>query len=76
MILPTKHIPTAHSLLGVAALVLSSLERPRTLTALWDRLCTEPQVGTFGRLILALDLLYAVGAVDFDEGLLRRTVTR
>lgn len=76
MILPTKHIPTAHSLLGVAALVLSSLERPRTLTALWDRLRAEPRVGTFGRLILALDLLYTVGAVDYDGGLLRRTVAR
>lgn len=72
MILPTKHIPTGHSLLGVGAIVLAALERPRTITALWEQLRSVPEVGTFARLVLALDLLYALGAVDLDDGLLRR----
>lgn len=72
MILPTKHIPTGHSLLGVGAIVLDALERPRTVSALWDGVRSRPEVGTFGRLVLALDLLYAVGAVELDDGLLRR----
>jgi hypothetical protein len=72
MILPTKHIPTSHSLLGVGARVLAALERPRTLVSLWDHLREQPEVGTFARLVLALDMLYAIEAVDLEGGLLHR----
>lgn len=72
MILPTKHIPTRHSFLGVGAMVLHALDRPKTVTALWDHLRVHAEVGTFARLVLAVDLLYAVGAVDLEDGLLRR----
>lgn len=72
MILPTKHIPTGHSLLGVGAIILGALERPRTVSSLWDHLRGRPEVGTFSRLVLAVDLLYALGAVELDDGLLRR----
>ena len=72
MILPTKHIPTGHSLLGVGAKILAALERPRTLVSLWDHLREQPEIGTFARLVLALDMLYAIEAVDLDEGLLHR----
>ncbi len=73
MILPTKHVPTRTALLGVGATVLAELERPRTVTALWERAREQPGVATFSRFVLALDLLYTVGALDFEDGLLRRT---
>jgi hypothetical protein len=72
MILPTKHVPTQQSYLGIGALVLERLDRDCTISELWDRLRTEPQVGTFQRLVLALDFLYAIGAVQMKSGLLRR----
>ena len=75
MILPTKHIPTSHSLLGVGAKVLAAVERPKTLVALWDQLREQPEVGTFARLILALDLLYAMSAIDLVDGLITRRRT-
>jgi len=59
-------------LLGVGALVLRSMDRKQTMTALWDRLREVPEVGTFTRFVLALDLLYALGAVELEDGLLRR----
>ncbi len=73
MILPTKHVPTRKTLLGVGATVLAALERPRTVTALWDAVREQPGVATFSRFVLALDLLYTVGALDFEGGLLQRT---
>lgn len=72
MILPTKHIPTGHSLLGVGAIVLEALERPRTISTLWDHLRARPEVGTFARLVLTVDLLFALGAIELEDGLLRR----
>jgi len=54
-------------------LVLSRLGRPRTVSALWEDVRPNSQVATFERFSLALDLLYAIGAVDFLDGLLQRT---
>jgi len=71
MILPTKHIHTKQSLLAVGATLLSHLKRPRTVTALWEDTRELPQVGSFERFSLALDLLYVIGAVDFEDGLLK-----
>ena len=72
MILPTKHIPTGNSLLAIGALVLVELRRQQTLTALWDRLRLVPEVATFGRLVLAVDMLYMLDAIVYDDGVLRR----
>lgn len=72
MILPTKHIPTSHSLIGVGAKVLAAVDRPKTLVALWDQLREQPEVGTFARLVLALDLLYAMDVIDLVDGLITR----
>ena len=72
MILPTKHISVRYSLLGVGSLLLQDLERPRTVSALWERVRKVPEVGTFERFSLALDFLYAIGVVEFDGNLLQR----
>ncbi len=72
MILPTKHISTRHSLLGVGATIIEHLYHPRTITSLWDVVSAIPEVATFERFVLALDLLYMIGAVEMDEGLLYR----
>lgn len=72
MILPTKHISTRHSLLGVGAKIIEQLYYPRTVSSLWNAVSTIPEVATFERFVLTLDLLYIIGAVEMDEGLLRR----
>lgn len=70
MILPTKHIPASSSLLGVGAILLKYLDRPQTVTSLWETVRKVPEVATFERFSLALDFLYAIGIVEFDEDLL------
>lgn len=72
MILPTKHISEEQALIGIGAVVLRHVERPQTITSLWDKVRDEPSVGTFERFILALDLLYIVGVVDLSRGMIRR----
>lgn len=72
MILPTKHIPQNEALLGVGATVLGCLQAPMTVSGLWERLRTEPNVGTFERFVLASNLLYMIGAIDMENGLIVR----
>ncbi|MEA5566774.1 ABC-three component system middle component 6 [Anabaena sp. UHCC 0399] len=72
MILPTKHISTSHSLLGVGATILEHLYQPKTVSSLWSAVATIPEVGTFERFVLTLDLLYTIGAIEMEMGLLRR----
>lgn len=73
MILPTKHISTQNSLLGVGAVLLKNLDKPRTVTALWERVRALPEIGVYERFILSLDLLYAIGALDLVDGILVRS---
>lgn len=72
MILPTKHIPPHLSLIGIGANLLSLLERPQTISTLWDRAKAITDAPNFENFVLALDLLYILQAVELDGGLLRR----
>lgn len=72
MILPTKHIPEDQALLGVGATLLSHIAQETTISQLWERARRHSNVGTYERFILALDLLYLIGAIDLTEGLIAR----
>lgn len=70
MILPTKHVSLDKSLLGAGAFVLHSLNGPMTVTGIWDCVKYLPEIGNYGRFILILDFLYAIGVIDMAEGLI------
>lgn len=72
MILPTKHIKLTNALLSVGAVLLKNLDSTHTVTSLWSATHNLPEVKTFERFTLGLDLLFMIGAVNFQEGLLRR----
>lgn len=80
MILPSKHLPQDRALLTVGGYVLKFLVRPKTVSALWEELnrqgkklsSTSPRRITYDWFLLALDLLYALGAIDLDNGLVAR----
>jgi len=72
MILPTKHISLNQSLIGLGALLLKKLDRPRTVSGLWRKVRLVPEVGTFQRFVISLDFLYALGLIQFRNGLLNR----
>ncbi len=68
MILPTKHLTPAQSLLGVAARLLEQLDRPLTVNELWEECRDDPRVATFDRFVLSLDLLFLLGAIEMSAG--------
>lgn len=78
MILPTKRITAERSLLGIGGRVLQLLDEPRTVSRLWDEFKKHEQSTdsasriTYDWFVLALDLLFMLGAVSLEKGLLRR----
>lgn len=72
MILPSKHIPQDQALIGVGASMLAAIDSPQTVSALWDRTRALPNVGTYERFVLVLSLLFIIGAIELDSGLIRK----
>ena len=79
MILPTKHISHDRALLTVGANILKELDGKKTVSALWENTLSRYNFEKQGNpgisydwFILALDLLYAMDTIEFDEGLLYR----
>ena len=78
MILPSKHIAQDRALLSVGARILSHLSQPKTASALWE--ATLPLAVQkrdvlplhYDEFVLALDLLFLMGAIEIQSGLLRR----
>lgn len=79
MILPSKHLHQDRALLTVGAQVLKCLDRPKTVSALWEefhRGCVSnpnaaPRI-SYEWFVLALDLLYAIGAICLSNGLVSK----
>lgn len=80
MILPSKHLRQDRALLGIGAELLGMLSEPITVSRLWNDFDARRQMHADGALvtydwfILALDLLFLVGVVDFSRGRVRRVM--
>lgn len=79
MILPSKHLPQDRALLTVGAHVLKFLAHPKTVSALWEELnrhdaglAPTPRRITYDWFLLALDLLYSLGTIELESGLVAR----
>lgn len=73
MILPTKHLSQERALLTVGGRIIYTLAQPKTVSAVWIELGSQtPYAGSirYDHFVLALDLLYLMGAVDLTEGIL------
>ena len=79
LLLPEKHVRASESLLGLGAVVLSILAlEPKNLDTVWNMIkdveCMKTKIHgsiTLDRVILAIDFLFAIGAVSLNsEGLL------
>ena len=78
MILPSKHLSQDRALLSVGAAILRHLSHPVTVSALWEQMPravldqkASPHMRYDG-FVLALDLLFLIGAIELREGLLVR----
>lgn len=69
MFSPQKHIRLSESILGLGANVISLLSRPLSPEQIYDRLKGLNLLIShdFEHIILALDFLYACGAIELNE---------
>lgn len=78
MILPSKHLPQDRALLTVGAAILKQMSHPLTVSALWEQmLCSSGEAKVQSHLrydtfVLALDLLFLLGAIELRDGLVLR----
>ena len=82
MILPTKYLPHERALLTVGGDILKQLEEPLTVSELWERVRAtrnapdRAMAVSFDWFILALNLLYAVAAIAYKDGVVRSEIRR
>ena len=74
MILPTKHIAEKKALLTIAASLLRLINRPKTISSLWEESRKFEQL-SYDWFVLALDFLFTIAAIDMENGLIYRTVS-
>ena len=71
MILPSKHLTEDRALLTIGAELLGLLHEPKTVSRLWTDL-KHKRASTasvmYDWFVLSLDLLFALGLVDFERG--------
>ncbi|HFK5879060.1 TPA: ABC-three component system middle component 6 [Legionella pneumophila] len=76
MILPSKHLSIDRALLTIGARLLQFLTRPQTVSSLWEEMHSNNEnnsiVRNYEEFILGLDLLFMIGAIHLEEGLLNR----
>ena len=77
MILPTKRLHQDRALLSVGAEVLRTLDEPKTVSRLWEEVQAKYRgrktaTLTYDWFVLALDLLFSVGAITFANGRITR----
>ena len=78
MILPSKHLPQERALLTIGAAILPRLSSSVTVSALWEQMARAvphhqaPTALRYDTFVLALDLLFLIGAVELRDGLVIR----
>ena len=81
MILPGKHLRQDRALLSVGADILAQLDEPRSVSELWERVRVTRKATlkasplSFDWFVLSLNLLYAISALDFANGLVSTRVS-
>jgi hypothetical protein len=73
MILPSKHIKLSESIIGLGGYLLKLLKEPITVDDLWfkfqkaNNTDSFPAYHSFDNVVLGLNLLFSIGAIDIDE---------
>jgi len=76
MILPSKHLSEKRALLTVGGEVLRLLDRPRTVSSVWEAIKqgvngkAMPRRLSYDWFVLSLDLLFIMDAITLRDGLL------
>jgi hypothetical protein len=73
MILPSKHIRFSESLMGLGGILLSLINEPKSVDEIWFKYSEInnskrkfPAYHNFDNVILALNYLYLIGAIEIN----------
>lgn len=72
MIMPNKFIKPQDSLIGVGAYLIPYLEKPITVSYLWEKIRNDGKVQNFDKFVSALDLLFILGVIILENDLIKR----
>lgn len=78
MIMPSKHVRSDRALIGVGAELIGLLREPMTVSRLWNELRKRRTLETpnapisYSWFVLALDMLFIMGAVQIKHGIILR----
>jgi hypothetical protein len=78
MILPTKSLRPEMALLAIGADILGQLHHAMPVSEVWNRVLaadkerTPSRIQSFDWFVSALTLLYAISAISYSDGLIRR----
>ncbi len=74
MLIPNKHLTLSRSLFGLGAIIIEIIQNnPLSIDNIWKILCTDYietniiKKHSFDNCILAIDLLYTLGAIKMDN---------
>ena len=77
VLLPTKHLRADRSLLAVGAVILKHVKTPIAFSELWQKTRKDWErvrmtTLSYDVFLSALSILYAMGAVEHEGGIIRR----
>ena len=72
MILPNKYLREDEALLGLGAKILALLNQDTPLSELWEVTKVKENVGSYERFVLALDMLFLLGLIIFEDNRIKR----
>ena len=74
MILPGKHLKHDRSLIGIGGEILATIQGEYTVSELWEhvqaRRSPKATPLSYDWFILSLSFLYAIGAIEYEQGLI------
>lgn len=71
-VLPSKTIHADFSLLGIGAVLLVNLGSIDTVSSAWERVKTTKQINTYEKYVAGLSLLFMLGAIEYNDGVIRK----
>lgn len=76
MIKPSKYVPISHTYLGIGAEILKRIkDKHYSVEELWRWISKKPQVGSYERFALSLDLLFMLDLITLSDGKIKRRVS-
>ena len=73
VLLPNKTLRLSNSVIGIGAVIIQHMESQETVSSLWEKVKHEEAINTFEKFVTGLVFLFSLQAVQFQDGILRKS---